>query len=163
MSRRLSIGWFRQRSGKYALKGITITEGDLSYDAASSFREEDAKWLTWILGARANIEISSSNGGSGMRSQEDYPEWARDNGLEPNVEGVTPLDRERVGAAILRYYVSQLVEACDTENSAARQKLVSDASAALLATEAGTHYSVEQARNILERLDQKAGGRKVKK
>lgn len=163
MSRRISIGWFRQRSGRYALKGITISEGDLSYDAASTFREEDARWLTWMLGARANIEISGSNGNS-MRSQEDYPEWARDTGMEFNGDVVTPLDRERAGAAIFRHLLVQLLEAdCTEANSAARQKLANEAQAAFLATDSGTHYSLEHARTILDKLDPKSAARKVKK
>ena len=52
MTRKISVSWFKQRSGWYALKGISILEDNHAYDSASTFREEDAKWVT-IVNRRA--------------------------------------------------------------------------------------------------------------
>ena len=100
MYRKISIGWFKQKSGAYALKGITIREGDHAYDSTSTFRDEDAKWLTGMLGAQPDVELSTNN--RGLRSPDDYPAWALKTGEEPESNGVPALDWERAKTTLLR-------------------------------------------------------------
>jgi len=161
MSRKISIGWFKQRSGAYALKGITVREGDRAFDSTNSFRDEDAKWLTGMLGAQADVELSTNN--VGFRTPDDYPAWALKTGVEPDSNGVPALDWERARAALLRHVLTRMVEACDAGNGssddaqsiATLQKLVREADAVLLATDAGPYYTLEEARIIVERHNQK--------
>jgi hypothetical protein len=156
MLREISIGWFRQRSGSYALKGITISENDRGYDSMSTFRDEDARWLTKVLGARADVELSGNK--LGERTPDGYPEWALRMGQETDnyVIAAAALDWERASATLLRHLLSQIVEACDTENCSNRfQHLANEASAVLLATDAGTHYTLVEAHTILDRLDRR--------
>jgi hypothetical protein len=159
MPRKVSIGWFRQNSGRYALKGITIHEQDRAYDSTSTFRDEDARWLTKVLGAEADVEFSGN--GRGERIPEVTPEWAVHVGQATNVpysDFVQPLDWERAGAALLRHFLGRMVEACDIENGGAGcQELANEARAALLATDAGTFYTLNEARTMLDRRGQKPG------
>jgi len=156
MTRKVSIGWFRQRSGRYALKGITISENDRAYDSASTFREEDARWLTRVLGAEADVELAG--GKLGERTADGYPEWALRVGQESSTDSVPPLDCERAGATLLRHYFTRLIEAHDKGNgSGGFQELANEANAALLATDAGTHYTLVEALTVLDRRGQKAG------
>ena len=74
MPKTVSIGWLKQKSGNFALKGITICEGERAYDSMCTFRDEDARWLTRMLGAQPNVELSGS--GMAQRSSGDYPAWA---------------------------------------------------------------------------------------
>ena len=157
--RKVSIGWFKQRSGKYALKGITIRELDRAYDSASTFRDEDARWLTKVLGAEADVEIFGN--GLGERLLDASPEWSLRMGQAtnvPNSDFVQPLDLERAGATLLRHFLSRMVEVCDTENGRTGcQELANEARAALLSTDAGTFYTLDEARTILNRRGQKPG------
>lgn len=156
MTRKISIGWFMQRSGRYALKGVTINEDNRSYDSTSTFRDEDARWLTRMLGAEADVELASNK--AGERTPEGYPEWAIKTGQETNVDVGSPLDWERASATLLRHFLVRVVEACATENGSAElQKLTEDANAALLATDAGTFYTLDEARTIIDRRGQKPG------
>ncbi len=156
MPRKISIGWFKQRSGSYALKGITINEDNRAYDSTSTFRDEDARWLTKMLGATADIELSGNK--AGERTPEGYPEWALKTGQEANSDPVPALDWERASATLLRHFLSRLVESSGTRNgSDGFQHLIDEANAALLSTDAGTHYTLDEARTILERRAQKPG------
>ena len=163
LPRKVSIGWFRQRSGRYALKGITIRELDRSYDSTSTFRDEDARWLTRVLGAEADVELSGT--GMGERLLDGAPEWAIHMGQGTNgtnSDFVQPLDRERAGATLLRHFLGRIIQACDTENGgAACQDLANEARTALLSTDAGTFYTLDEALTILNRQGQRSG--KVKK
>src|SRR5687768_11371150 len=136
MSKVITISWLKLNSGSYALKGIRIFENNHAYDSMTTFRDEDAKWLTEALGARSDVEIS----GAGLSAQvgEGYPEWARHTHQEPGTEAVPPLDWERASTSLLRHVLGQMVQAC--ENGLATrglEQLTKDAHAALLATEAG--------------------------
>ena len=71
----VSISWFIQKSGNYALKGVTVVEDGRAYDSTGTFREEDAKWLSELLAADIHVELSGNN--MGGRSSEGYPEWAQ--------------------------------------------------------------------------------------
>ena len=157
--RKVSIAWFRQRSGRYALKGITIRELDRAYDSMSTFRDEDARWLTKVLGAEADVELSGT--GMGERLLDGAPEWAVRMGQEANVPSsdfVQPLDLERAGATLLRHFLGRIIQSCDTENSrTACQELASEARTALLSTDAGTFYTLDEARTILNRQGQRPG------
>ena len=156
MARKISIGWFKQKSGKYALKGITIFEDDHAYDCMSTFRDEDAKWLTRVLGADADVELSSNK--AGERTPEGFPEWALKTGQENNTSLIPPLDLERASATILRHFLSQIVEAHNSKGSnGSLQPLLEEANAALLATDAGTYYTLLEANTILQKRDQKPG------
>jgi hypothetical protein len=154
MPRKISIGWFRQKSGRYALKGVTIVENDRAYDSTSTFRDEDARWLTDVLGAEADVELASNT--AGERAPEGYPEWARSTGFEPNGEVISPLVWERASATVLRHFLGQMIATYQTENGRSGfQKLRNEANAALLATDAGTYYTLEQACAILGRRSPK--------
>src|SRR5437660_10855389 len=113
MLRKISIGWLRQRSGSYALKGIRISEADRAYDSGSTFREEDAQWLTSILGAEADVELSSTN--RGERTTDGYPDWALKSRRESTTDAVPSLDLERAGATVLRHTLSRLVDIAQSE------------------------------------------------
>src|SRR5690242_15003706 len=108
MARKISIGWFKQRSGSYALKGITITEDNRAYDSMGTFRDEDARWLTKVLGAEADVELSGNK--AGERTPEGYPEWALKTRLENSSDSAPSLDSERAGATFLRHFLSRMVE-----------------------------------------------------
>jgi hypothetical protein len=163
MSKRISIGWFRQKSGRYALKGITINEDNHAYDAMGTFREEDAKWLTRALDAHPDVEISG--GRMGERTAGEYPEWANANNNQPQLhgDGTPPLDWERASATLLRHYLAQMIQLCDTDDgNVASRKLTAEASALLMATDAGTYYNLEEARAIVGRRAKKPGAGKIK-
>ena len=161
MSKRISIGWFRQKSGRYALKGITVSEDNHAYDAMGTFREEDAKWLTRALDARPDVELSGSR--LGERTAGDYPEWANNSQPQLHDDGTPPLDWERASATLLRHYLGQMIQACDADkDNTASQKLISEASALLLATDAGTYYNLEEARAIVGRRAKKSGQGRIK-
>jgi|SRR5436190_5744591 len=161
MSRKISIGWFKQRSGSYALKGITVREGDQAYDSTNTFRDEDAKWLTGMLGAQADVELATNN--VGFRTPDDYPAWALKTGEVPDSNGVPALDWERAKTTVLRHVLAQMVAVCDTDNGllddaqfiVTLQKLTREANSVLLATDAGPYYTLEEARIIIERRNQK--------
>lgn len=154
MSKTVSISWLKQRSGNFALKGITIHEGARAYDSMGTFRDEDANWLTTMLGADPRVELSGS--GTGQRSSEDYPGWA----LEMEEQGADsandlPLDKERAGATILRHVLSRIIEPCSVDNATPRFKaLVEEARSALAATDAGMFYTPGEVRIIFERRAQ---------
>jgi hypothetical protein len=161
MLRKISIGWLSQRSGAYALKGIRISEADRSYDSSSTFREEDAKWLTNILGAEADVELSGNS--RSERNTDGYPEWALNSRRETSSDAVPSLDLERAGATVLRHTLSRLVEACQSKNGDNGFRFVIDeANAALAATDAGTFYTVDEARTVLGKRSQGAGKTKSK-
>src|SRR4028119_107001 len=108
MLRRVRISWFKQRSGSYALKGITIEEGERAYDSSVSFREQDAEWVTRTLQAQADVEVSGKKEFS--QSNEDYPEWALNRGVVTEVEVVSPLERERANASVLRHLLREIMK-----------------------------------------------------
>ena len=66
-----------------------------------------------------------------------------------------PLDWERAGATFLRHALDQLIESCNTGNtgnvSTRFQELVEGAKSALLTTDAGTYYTLDEARTVLDR------------
>ena len=155
MTRKISVSWFKQRSGWYALKGISILEDNHAFDSSSTFREQDAKWVTDVLGAEAEIELANNR--LGDRISTEYPEWAQDTRPDPNGDGITPLDCERAGAALLRHYLGRMVAECGTgtgDGSLDIQKLAQEADAVLSATSAGMHFTPEQARAIVNRRAQ---------
>jgi hypothetical protein len=153
MTRKISVSWFKQRSGWYALKGISILEDNHAYDSGSTFREEDAKWVTEVLGAQADIEMANNRMGDHIAAN--YPEWAQDTRPNANGDGITPLDCERAGAALLRHYLSRIVAECGTgDYSLDFRKLAQEADAALSATSSGMHFTPEQARAIVNRRAQ---------
>lgn len=154
MVRKVSISWLKQRSGSYALKGIRISEDNRAYDSMSTFREEDAEWLTNLLGAGADIEVSGNN--RSERSSSDSPEWALKVKQDSSSNAVPLLDCERAGATILRLYLSRMVEACATTSGTRMQHLANEVNAALLAINAGKHYTPDEARTILERVSRSA-------
>jgi hypothetical protein len=154
MTRKVSIAWFRQNSGSYALKGITVREDERSYDSTHTFRDQDARWLTKVLGADADVELSGNI--SGDRTSTDYPDWAARTGQAPDNDDVLPLEAERAGAALLRDLLTQMLKACDIYKSNGLKQLTEEATAVLLTTEAGTHYNAIEARTILERRGKKA-------
>jgi hypothetical protein len=162
MTKTVSISWLKQKSGNYALKGITIHDEARSFDAMSTFRDEDARWLTKMLGARPHVELSGN--GMGQRSSDDYPGWA----LEMEGQGTDgvdslPLDCERAGATFLRHVLAQLIEQCNTNNGSTRlQQLVEEAKFALSAVDAGTYYTPDEARTVIDRHDQQAARLKRK-
>ena len=156
MVRKISIAWFKQRSGSYALKGITIREDNRAYDSMSTFRDEDARWLTKVLGAEADVELSGNK--AGERTPEGYPEWALKTTQRTTSDEIAALDWERASATLLRHFLGQIVEACDASNDNDELRhLTDEAKAALLATDAGTYYTPDEARTILERRSQKSG------
>ncbi|HYP39326.1 MAG TPA: hypothetical protein VEX13_03115 [Chloroflexia bacterium] len=156
MPKTVSISWLKQKSGNYALKGITIYEDARAYDAMSTFRDEDARWLTKMLGARPHIELSGN--GVGQRSSDDYPGWALDmEGQGADSDNSLPLDCERAGATFLRHVLEQLIEPCNTGNESNRfQKLVEETKSALLTADAGTYYTLDEARTVLDRRGKQA-------
>lgn len=151
MTKTVSISWLKQKSGNYALKGITIYKGARAYDSMSTFSDEDARWLTKVLGARPRVELSGS--GTDQRSSDDYPGWAlemEEQGAESL--GFLPLDWERAGATFLRHVLDQLIEPRHTGNGSTRfQELVKEVKSVLLATDAGTYYTLDEARTVLDR------------
>jgi len=155
MPKTISISWLKQKSGNFALKGITIYKDARAYDSMSTFRDEDARWLTKVLGAQPYVELS----GSGMvqRSSDDYPGWALDR-EEQGADSLSsiPLDCERAGATFLRHVLDQLVEPRNTGNGSIRfRELVKEAKLVLLATDAGTHYTLDEASTVLDRRGKK--------
>jgi len=163
MPRTVSISWLMQMSGSYALKCITIYEDTRAFDSMSTFRDEDARWLTRVLGAHPHVELS----GRGMvqRTSNDYPGWALDTeGHGPASADALPLDWERAGATFLRHVLDQLIESRSTDNVNTRfQELVEAAKSALLAIDAetGTYFTLDEARTVLDRRHQQAA--KVKR
>jgi hypothetical protein len=156
MLRRVRISWFKQRSGSYALKGITVEEGERAYDSSVSFREQDAEWVTRTLQAQADVEVSGKKEFS--QSSEDYPEWALNRGLVTEVETVTPIERERANATVLRHLLREIMKQVsgDTEGDPAQlQKLIAQANAVLQTTATSTDYSLEEALAILTARDTK--------
>jgi len=156
MPKTVSISWLKQKSGNYALKGITIYKDARAYDSMSTFRDEDARWLTKMLGAQPHVELSGS--GTSQRSSDDYPGWALDmEGQGGDSVGFLPLDWERAGATFLRQVLDQLIEPCNTDNGSTRfEELVEEAKSALLTTDAGTYYTLDEARTVLDRRGQQA-------
>jgi hypothetical protein len=158
MQKTITISWLKLNSGSYALKGIRIYVNNHAYDSTTTFRDEDAQWLTDVLGARSDVEFSSSNaGGYASTTPEAYPEWARRVQQEPEGEAVHPLDWERASTTLLRHVLAQLVETCENGGDAASMEQVTkEAKAALLATQTPvSHYSLHEARNIIEKPAQK--------
>ena len=155
MSKTVSISWLKQKSGNYALKAITIRESARAYDSTSTFRDEDARWLTKMLGAEPRVELSGN--GMGQRTSDDYPGWALDmEGHGADSDGGLPLDWERAGAALLRHYLGRLIDACDTDHASTRfQQLITETNAALMATDAGTYYNLDEAHSVLDRRGKK--------
>ena len=150
MLRKVSVSWFKQRSGKYALKGITIEEGDRAYDSSVSFREEDANWVTTTLNAEAHIEVSGQK--EFAQRGADYPEWARNKGLVTEVEAVSPLERERANATVLRHLLREIMRLSGSdavEDQVQLQKLFAQANAVLQSTAAPTDYTLDEALAIL--------------
>ena len=148
MPRKVSIGWFKQKSGRYALKGIAICENDCTYDSTGTFRDEDARWLTKVLGAEARVELSGSK--VGERTTDGCPEWALKTGQEAQNPGVSAFDRERANATLLRHILGQIVASCYTESgSSGCRKIAVAIDATLVATDVGTYYTPEEARTIL--------------
>ncbi|HYO49907.1 MAG TPA: hypothetical protein VEW94_08645, partial [Chloroflexia bacterium] len=102
--------------------------------------------------------------GTGQRSSDDYPGWALD--MEgQGADGVDslPLDQERAGATFLRHVLDQLIETCNTNNGSVRlQALVEEAKSVLLAVDAGTYYTPDEARTVIDRRDQQAARLKRK-
>jgi hypothetical protein len=162
MPKTVSISWLKQKSGNYALKGITIYKDALAYDSMGTFRDEDARWLTKMLGAQPHVELSGR--GMGQRSSDDYPRWALDmEGQGDDNVGFLPLDWERAGATFLRHLLDQLIEPCDTGNASTRfQEFVEAAKSALLSIDAGTYYTLDEARTVLDRRSQQAARIKKK-
>lgn len=158
MLRKISVGWFKQRSGSYALKGITISEDNREYDSMSTFREEDARWLTMVMGAEATVELSGNK--AGERTPDGYPEWALETKQGNKRDTIQSLDLERAGATLLRHFLGQMVEACanDTRYSSnGFHHLTMGANAALRATDTGACYTLSEARIILDRYSEKPG------
>ncbi|MDQ5825596.1 MAG: hypothetical protein M3441_15495 [Chloroflexota bacterium] len=156
MLRRVRISWFKQRSGSYALKGITIEEGERAYDSSVSFREQDAEWVTRTLQAQADVEVSGKKEFS--QSNEDYPEWALNRGVVTEVEAVSPLERERANASVLRHLLREIMKQVGGNGEgdpAHLQKLMAQANAVLQTTATSTDYSLEEALAILTARDTK--------
>jgi hypothetical protein len=121
-----------------------------------TFRDEDARWLTKMLCAQPNVELSGR--GLGQRSSDDYPAWALDMEEQGGDSlGFLPLDWERAGATFLRNILDQLIEQSNTDNvSTPFQELVEEAKSALLTIDAGTYYTLDEARTVLDRRSQQA-------
>jgi hypothetical protein len=155
MPKTVSISWLKLKSGNYALKGIAIHEAARAYDSTSTFRDEDARWLTKMLGAQPHVELSGN--GVGQRTSDDYPGWALDmEGHGADSDSGLPLDWERAGATLLRHSLGRLAAACDIDHASMRfQELIEEAKAALMATEVGTYYNLDEARTVLDRRSKK--------
>ena len=162
MPKTVSIGWLKQSSGNYALKGITIFEDGHAYDSGSTFRDEDARWLTKMLGAQPRVELSGS--GIGQRSSDDLPSWSLDmKGQGADSDSTLPLDWERAGATFLRHVLAQLIEKGNTGQGSTRfQELIEEAKSALVTTDAGTYFTLDEARTVLDRRDKQAARIKKK-
>jgi hypothetical protein len=156
MLRRVTISWFKQRSGSYALKGITVEEGERAYDSSVNFREQDAEWVTRTLQAQADVELSGKKEFS--QNSEGYPEWALSRGLVTEVEVVSPIERERANASVLRHLLREIMKVVgsDTEDDRVQlQKLINQANGVLQSTASPTDYSLEEALSILTMRDTK--------
>jgi hypothetical protein len=151
MPKTVSISWLRQKSGKYALKGITILEDARAYDSMGTFREEDAQWLTKMLGAQPDVEFSGDI--RGRQPSDGYPGWAvHTAGQGSDNDDFPKLDWERAGATLLRHFLGRLIEESTADNDSTRfPNVVEEANAALLATDAGTYYSLDEAHTVLDR------------
>jgi hypothetical protein len=151
MPKTVSFSWLKQKSGNYALKGITIFEDARAYDSMGSFRDEDAQWLTKMLGAQPDVEVSGDI--RGRQISDDYPEWAAHTTRQGSDNDDFPrLDRERAGATLLRHLIARLIEAGAANSAGAHfPNVAEEAKAALLAIDAGTYYNLEEARTILDR------------
>jgi hypothetical protein len=153
MPKTVSISWLKQKSGNYALKGIRIYEDARAYDSMNTFRDEDAKWLTKMLGAQPQVEVSGDI--RGQQTSDDFPEWALHTaGQGPNSDDFPTLDWERASATLLRHFIGKLIEAYAADNDSAStrfQNVAEEANAALLATDAGTYYTLDEAHTVLDR------------
>lgn len=159
----VTVSWLKQRSGNYALKGIRITEDQMSFDSSTSFREEDAVWVTSMLGARADVEALGASSSTPML--ENTLLSARDVGLAQNNQTIVPLELERANATLLRHFLDQLIAACDPEADATLdcKSIAESASKALQATDVGTHYTLREAHAILDTHPRKASTPKGRK
>ncbi len=162
MPKTVSISWLKQKSGNYALKGITLYKDSRAYDSMGTFRDEDARWLTKMLGAQPLVELSGR--GLGQRTSEDYPAWALDmEGQGDDNLGLLPLDWERAGATVLRHLLEKLIEPSDIDNASTRfEELVAEAKSALSTIDAGTYYTLDEATSVLDRRRQQAARIKKK-
>jgi hypothetical protein len=156
MPKTVSISWLKQKSGNFALKGITLYKDSRAYDSMGTFRDEDARWLTKMLCARPQVELSGR--GLGQRTSDDYPGWAIDmEGQGDDKVGFLPLDWERAGATVLRHVLGKLVDSRYTGNGSTRfQELVAEAKSALLTIDAGAFYTLDEAVSVLDRRRQQA-------
>lgn len=148
--RPVTISWLKQRSGNYALKGIKITEGERAYDSSTAFREEDAAWLTSMLGADPDVEVSAA--GSSTVPRDSAPEWARAVAAnQRGTERVAPLELERARTTMLRQFLASLIAACspDAEVKLDPSALAESAARVLQDTDTGTHYTLAEASAIL--------------
>src|SRR5689334_20397177 len=146
--RRITIAWFKQNSGSYALKGIRVEENGHSYDSSITFRDTDAEWVTRALGAEAEIEFPGYYGAT--RSPQDYPKWAHDTEPAAKQTHEELLQTERAEASLLRFRLRQLIQACESDfagTALARQ--LDEARKVLLETEEGTYYEAAEAVVIL--------------
>jgi len=160
MLRKVSIGWLKQRSGSFALKGITISEGDYAFDSSNSFREQDAEWLTTTLNAQADVEFSGRK--EHVQASEGYPKWASRSVQASSADAIAPISLERANATLLRHLLSEIVAASGGELDAARlEKLARDADTLLRSTDCGTYYSLDDALSILTKFDKKPRAGKV--
>lgn len=159
MLRKVSIGWLKQKSGSFALKGITISEDNQSFDSSNTFREQDAEWLTTALNAQADVEFSGRREYS--QTSEDYPKWAAMSRQGSGSDEVAPMALERANAALLRHLLSELAAASSEEDTAKVQKLVRDADILLRSTDCGTYYSLDEALAVLTRSAKKPRPSKV--
>lgn len=156
MLRKVSISWFKQKSGLYALKGITIEEGERAYDSSTSFREEDANWVTTTLNAEAHVELSGQK--EFAQRGEDYPDWSRNKGQITEIDAISPIERERANAAVLRHLLREIMRLTGSDTDEDRvqvQKLFNQANAVLQSTAAATDYSLDEALAILTTRDTK--------
>jgi len=161
MLRKVSINWYKQRSGSFALKGITITEDNRSYDSSTTFRDEDAEWVTASLGAEPNVELTRTR--DGEFTMDGYPRWA-ENKRDAAVVDIEPIALERANATLMRYFLTQIIETTRASSATGSYtdedriqflKLIHDSDALLHSTDCGTHYSVEDALDILTRSRKK--------
>jgi hypothetical protein len=158
MLRKVSISWYKQRSGSYALKGITITEDDHSYDSSTTFRDADAEWVTTSLNAEADVEVARTRGQEW--NKDGYPEWAERKREASLVEANTPLALERANATLIRHFLSEIIKTTnnnvDTEEGKLKlQKLIQDANTLLRTTSSGTYYTVDEALAMLSKPENK--------
>lgn len=156
MLRKVSISWIKQRSGSYALKGITISEDDHAYDSSITFRDEDAEWVTTTLNAEAHVEVARAR--EDERDTARHPKWAGNKGETSIVEEVPAIAAERAGATLLRHFLKEMMDASNAGSAEGNAKLLTlarNAGAILRTTDCGTYYSVDEAIAILTKGKQK--------